>query len=331
MTAASPLPEPRLRVGIQGEAGCFSHAALDALLGDEAEPLHYPSFVTALDALETGEATRLLLPVHNSLAGVVQASLAAIARHDLRVDAECELPVRLVVAGLPGAELNRLREALSHPVALRQCRRFLAHHPHITDRPVHDTAGAARLVRERQDPAVAAVTSVEAARAHGLSILATDVQDRADNVTRFWLLARRRLTPVGTSERIARHLEAHVEGVPGVRALRGAIPVAEDSAVAVRAATRELLDTLLRSNGLAIADVRSAVFTLTPDLSADFPATAAREAGWQGVPMLCATEVAVPAGMPQCLRALLHVTPPAGQWRPAHAYLGAAQRLRPDL
>jgi monofunctional chorismate mutase len=330
MTAAT-VTAAHLRVGVQGETGCFSHAALQQLLGGQAEPHFYPSFAAAVAALEDGDADRLLLPVHNSLAGVVHDSLTAIAAADLRIDGETELPIRLVCAALPGTRLEDVEVLRSHPVALKQCTRFTAHHPRLQTEAVHDTAGAARLLAESGDAVSAVVTSREAAEAFGLAVLARDIQDRVDNVTRFWLLARRQLGAERSSVRMERHLAAHVACQPGIVALRGAISVDENTAVAIAQATGDLLATLLDANGLTRDDVVSAIFTLTPDLNAVFPANAARQLGWQRVPMLCATELAVPGALPRCLRVLLHVRPATRDWVPSHIYLGEARVLRTDL
>lgn len=116
-----------------------------------------------------------------------------------------------------------------------------------------------------------------------------------------------------------------------VRGLRGATTVAADESDEIIAATRELLVALLERNGLAATDVISAIFTVTPDLSSDFPARAARAAGWEEVPLLCMTEIPVPGALPRCIRALLHVETVDGTRAMRHVYLRDAVALRPDL
>lgn len=114
-------------------------------------------------------------------------------------------------------------------------------------------------------------------------------------------------------------------------ALRGAIDVAEDSEQAIVAATAELLQALLQRNGLEPEDLISVIFTATPDLSAAFPAAAARTLGLTGVPLLCAQELAVAGAPARVVRVLLHCmterTP--GELQPV--YLGGARVLRDDL
>lgn len=323
-----------LRVGIQGDAGSFSHAALRTLQGDGAAPEHYSDFDAVLDALDAGAVDRVLLPVHNSLAGVVGASLKAISARDLRVDAETELPIRLCVLGLPGSSLATLRSIASHPIALGQCSRFLSYHPRLHVHAEYDTAGAARLAAERGDMAAGAIASREAAELYGLDVLAEDIQDRLDNVTRFWLLARRRLSqqsPPAAQTRTDSHLALHVRAGRSVGAIRGATTVPRDEPAELKAATHELLADLLSVNGISAADVISAIFTVTPDITSEFPAYAAREIGWAGVPLLCTSEIAVTGALPRCLRVLLHVERREAGWMPRHVYLREAHVLRPDL
>ncbi|MES1259482.1 MAG: chorismate mutase [Gemmatimonadota bacterium] len=118
--------------------------------------------------------------------------------------------------------------------------------------------------------------------------------------------------------------------VPTVRAVRGATTVPSDDAVAMHDAVSELLLAITRANALAADEVISALFTVTPDLVSAFPAQAARLGGWDGVPLLCATEIAVPGSLERCVRILLHVTR-AWSDPPRHVYLRNAAALRPDL
>jgi prephenate dehydratase len=115
------------------------------------------------------------------------------------------------------------------------------------------------------------------------------------------------------------------------RGIRGATTVAEDSAEAILAATRELLQALITANELRPADLGGALFTVTPDLCAAFPAQAARALGWTGVPLLDAAEMAVPGSLPRCIRVLIYWNTEAPPQAIRHVYLRDAARLRPDL
>jgi chorismate mutase len=113
-------------------------------------------------------------------------------------------------------------------------------------------------------------------------------------------------------------------------ALRGATTVTADEADLILNATDELMRELLGRNKLRPTDLVSCIFTLTPDLNAEFPAVAAREMGLSAVPLLCAREVDVPGAMPRVIRTLIHYYAPDGH-QPEHVYLGEARRLRLDL
>jgi chorismate mutase len=111
-------------------------------------------------------------------------------------------------------------------------------------------------------------------------------------------------------------------------ALRGANTVTENSADAILAATDELMREILKRNRLGAEDLVSCIFTLTPDLDAEFPAVAAREMGLSSVPLLCAREIPVPGALPQVIRVLIHAYTDR---RAEHVYLGDAAKLRLDL
>ncbi len=118
--------------------------------------------------------------------------------------------------------------------------------------------------------------------------------------------------------------------VPRLCAVRGATTVETDDADAIRVRTAELVSEVLRRNALRSDDIVSVVFTATPDLTADFPAAAARTVGLSGTPLLCAQEIPVSGAVERCVRVLVHCyLPNGGQAR--HVYLHGARQLRLDL
>lgn len=117
-----------------------------------------------------------------------------------------------------------------------------------------------------------------------------------------------------------------------VRGIRGATSVPEDRPYLILAATRELLEELIAANQITdFEDIVSAIFTTTPDLTSTFPAEAARAIGMKQVPLLCASEIAVPKSLPKCIRVLLHVNTTKRQGEIQHIYLHEAKKLRPDM
>lgn len=115
------------------------------------------------------------------------------------------------------------------------------------------------------------------------------------------------------------------------RGVRGATTVSANQREEILEATRQLLALMIRRNGIQSQDVASAVFTATPDINAEFPALAARQLGWLDVPLLCTHEMAVPGGLPRCIRVLIHWNTDRAQKDIEHVYVREAQRLRPDL
>ena len=116
-----------------------------------------------------------------------------------------------------------------------------------------------------------------------------------------------------------------------IRALRGAITVDANDAALILEATRTLLREMMLLNSLESVHLVSVIFTATPDLTAAFPARAARELGWNDVPLLCMSEMTVTSSLPRCVRVLIHVELPVEAGRGRHVYLGEAAELRPDL
>ncbi len=116
-----------------------------------------------------------------------------------------------------------------------------------------------------------------------------------------------------------------------VRAIRGAVTVEANTRESILSATRELVQAVVERNSLSLDDMVSAIFTMTADLDAVFPAEAAREMGWNQVPLLNAREIPVPGSLPRCVRLLLHTYTDLPADGIQHVYLRDAVRLRPDL
>lgn len=115
-----------------------------------------------------------------------------------------------------------------------------------------------------------------------------------------------------------------------VRGVRGATTVEANDRRRILAATRELLDLIVERNGIRAEDVASALFTVTPDLDAEFPAFAARELGWTEVPLVCGREIPVPGALASCIRVLLHWNTDRPQREVRHVFLHGARVLRPQ-
>lgn len=112
------------------------------------------------------------------------------------------------------------------------------------------------------------------------------------------------------------------------RGIRGATTVEQNEREEILAATRELLQLLIQENDLRVEDIASAIFTVTDDLDAEFPARAARELGWTEVALICAREIPVPGSLGKCIRVLLHVDTMRSAAEIRHVYIRGAVNLR---
>lgn len=180
-------------IAYQGVPGAYSHLACREAF-PHLEPLSCPSFEDAFEAVEKGKAGLAMIPIENSLGGRVADIHHLLPDSNLYIIGEHFQPVNHCLLAPKGAELSKIKEAHSHTQALAQCRDTLRELK-ITPMKHADTAGAAKEVAERNDPAVAAVASSLAGETYGLDILRNRVEDKIGNVTRFIVMSRTRIEP----------------------------------------------------------------------------------------------------------------------------------------
>ncbi|MDP1027292.1 prephenate dehydratase [Sphingomonas sp. KR1UV-12] len=192
MTAAAAA-EPQRAVAFQGAPGANSHVAAREAFPDGL-PLPCFDFVDAIDAVKDGRADCAVIPIENSLHGRVADMHFLLPESGLAITGEHFLPIRHALIGR--GPVSEIRQAMSHPQALGQCRHWLRAHG-IEPVTYPDTAGAAAMVAELADPAIAALAPPGAAALYGLDLLATDIADADHNMTRFVTLARGSRPAVG--------------------------------------------------------------------------------------------------------------------------------------
>jgi prephenate dehydratase len=180
-----------VRVAFQGELGAFSEEAVQIFFGSNAEPVPCREFRDVGMAIKSRKVDYGALPVENTVAGGIGENVDMVLELELELAGEVVVPVHHCVLVVPGTKIEQLRKVISHPMALAQCEKFFAQHPAIQAVAVYDTAGAAMEVKKSGKPETAAIASRGAAQRYGLEILAANVEDRADNQTRFLIAARR--------------------------------------------------------------------------------------------------------------------------------------------
>jgi len=180
-----------MRIAYQGEPGAYGEEAALLEGGVNGTLLPLPSFMDVVDAVMNGVTDRAVLPVENSIIGVVSEGAAAAATPGLHILRRVDVPVSHCLLVKPGTTIDQIAHALSHRAALLQCTAFFAAYPHIRPRAWYDTAGAAKYVGDTNEAGFAAIASERAGLRYGLEPLMKDIQDRQDNVTRFVVVSSR--------------------------------------------------------------------------------------------------------------------------------------------
>lgn len=181
------------RVAVQGEPGCFSHAAALSVFG-EVDLVPCRDFQALFEAVESGRADRGAVPVENALAGAVTQTLDLLLRNELRATHEAYVRVELCLVVPEGRDIGDIRSAASHPVALQQCHTFFEKHPDVRPVAAYDTAGSIRDLLADDAPTYdAAIGPALAANLYGGTILERGIEDHHLNFTRFLMVTRDRV------------------------------------------------------------------------------------------------------------------------------------------
>ncbi len=178
-----------MKVAIQGERGSFSEeAALQLLPG--SMPVSCGNFAEVFDLLENRQVERAVIPIENTLAGSVTENYDLLRERQAFILAETRLRIEHNLIVHPDCQPARIKEVISHPVALQQCRRFLKRHPNWRVSAFYDTAGSVKHIMEQGLTEVAGIAGQRAVKAYGARLLHSAVEDNKKNFTRFFLIAR---------------------------------------------------------------------------------------------------------------------------------------------
>lgn len=187
--------ERRLRVAYLGPEGTYSEEAAVRFAGSSSEFVPCPTIDDAVQAVQSGQADIVVVPVENSTEGAVHRTLDILLETNLKINGEVLLPIHHQLLGKQ-AELSEVQEVLGHPQALAQCRQWLAKHmPHATLVPVSSNGEAAK--RAAKDPVKAAIAGTRAAHIYALPVLGANIEDSAGNTTRFLVLGSQELPATG--------------------------------------------------------------------------------------------------------------------------------------
>lgn len=181
-----------LRVAIQGQAGSFHDAVAQAVFTQTIDLVTCQSFAAVFQALAAGRADYGVVAAENSLYGSIHETYDQLLLYDYAIIGEVALPIHQQLIAPAGTKLANITTVTSHPAALDQCRQFLAQQlPHAQLIEHHDTAGAVADLASQPQPGQAAIASTSAAQRHGMTIVAANIEDEPDNITRFLTLSPR--------------------------------------------------------------------------------------------------------------------------------------------
>lgn len=170
-------------VAYSGAPGAFAHVAAMRIFGD-CKTVACPDFTTAYRRVESGECSCAVLPIENSYAGDVGQVMDLAYHGSLSVSGIYDLPLSQCLLAKPGVGIDEIREVVSHPQALSQCRPYLKKHGWIQTTAVN-TALAAQAVAEGERREVAVIAAYETAALYGLTVLENDINEQRTNTTRF--------------------------------------------------------------------------------------------------------------------------------------------------
>ena len=178
-----------MKIAIQGELGSNSHMAAKAMLSD-AEIVPCAVSAEVLARVVSGEVDGAVLPIENSLHGSVAEHYDLLLELPVRIARESLRHIRHNLIAMPGVKFEEIRQVISHPVALSQCRKYLAAHPRLEVVTFYDTAGSVKHLMAEGLRDVAGIAPELAAEEYGGEVLVRGIEDHAENFTRFHLIVR---------------------------------------------------------------------------------------------------------------------------------------------
>ena len=175
-----------MKIAYQGIKGAYSEAAVYKHFGDKAESAGFDTFEEVFEAVKSGKVDYGVVPVDNTIAGTVAANCDLLLKHDVYVIAEIYLDIHHNLLSHKGTSLKDLKIVYSHPHALEQCREFIKKHK-LKSVPEYDTAGAAKIIKERNKKDEAAIASEFCAKIYGLGIIEKNISTAKNNITKFFV------------------------------------------------------------------------------------------------------------------------------------------------
>ena len=177
-----------MKIAFQGEPGAYSEAAA-LRFSPNANTVPCLSFEDVFSTVNRGRTTHGILPIENSIGGSIHRNYDLLLEHELPVVAEVLLQVSHNLLAYPGTRLEDIRKVYSHPQGLAQCEGFLSSLKDVEIVATYDTAGSAKMIRDKELKDAGAIASARAAEVFNLEALAEGIQDYKENITRFIVIS----------------------------------------------------------------------------------------------------------------------------------------------
>jgi chorismate mutase/prephenate dehydratase len=200
-----------VKVAFQGEKGAYSEMAVYKFFGSSVDVKPCRDFKDVFEGVEKQEAQHGVVPIENSLEGSINQTYDLFLKHDLKVCGEVVVRVSHCLVANKGTALEQVKTVYSHPQALAQCRNFLERSGWDLI-PTYDTAGSAKMLKEKKLKDAAAIASERAAELYGLKILAREIEDNPNNYTRFFVLSKEDSPKTGNDKTSIIFAAAHKPG-----------------------------------------------------------------------------------------------------------------------
>jgi len=189
----------RWSVSFQGEHGAYSEHAAQVFFGESTLTNPCKTLKQVFGTVENGVALFGVVPAENSLEGSINQTYDLLLQSTLNIIGEVKIRISHCLLGLPGTNINNVRVVYSHPQALAQCSAFLETLEAVIE-PVYDTAGSAKLIKDKNLHNTAAIASDTAAKLYGLQVLKKGIEDFPENFTRFLVISKDQAARTGTDK-----------------------------------------------------------------------------------------------------------------------------------
>lgn len=182
------------KIAFQGERGAFSEIASKKLFGENIFISPSFSFDEVFQKVKNGEVNYGVIPVENTLTGIIFETYDLLLKYSLTIVGELNLQINHQLIANKNYNLNEIKKVYSHPQALGQCSEFIKTLKNAEAIPAYDTAGSALLFKDKKHEGIAAIASREAAKIYNLKILKKDIQNNKENFTRFLAISKKKIT-----------------------------------------------------------------------------------------------------------------------------------------